>query len=61
MRNKEASFVVDETRGTVLMYVTEFDRWGRTKRRTQHTLRRRQFEAALRTADMVVPWQKVER
>ena len=59
--SKQVEIMVDDTKGTVRLVIKEFDRWGWMRRRSQHTFRRRQFESALRNADMVVPWQKVEQ
>jgi hypothetical protein len=57
---KSVEFTVNEARGTVLVKITVTDTWGRVRQRTQHTFSRRHFEAALRRAEMVVPWEKVE-
>jgi hypothetical protein len=59
--SKQAEVTVDATNDTVRLTVRDFDRWGRLRSKRQHTFRRRQFEAALARAEMVVPWQRVER
>lgn len=60
MSGKSASFEVNPDRGTVRLEVVETDRRGRVRRRSQHTFRLYQFTAALRTADIVVPWERVK-
>lgn len=56
--SKTAEFQITEA-GDIKMVVTERDRWGTVRKRSQHTFRRRQFESALRTAKVIVPWDKV--
>lgn len=44
----------------VTIVVVERDMWGGVRKRQQMTFRRRQFESALRTAEITVPWQEVK-
>lgn len=55
------SVTVDENRDRVTLVVVERDSWGAIRGRKQMTFRKRQFESALRTAEMTVPWQDVTR
>jgi hypothetical protein len=45
----------------VTLTVEDRDRWNRLRRRQQLTFRRRQFELALRKAEVTIPWTEASR